>query len=89
MIWKEQGSVKKKVSTQAIVAALGVGNLTDEQCLVLELTGELKDDTPIAGEDVVRILKKGNSFGYGHGNGFGFGHGNGFGFGRGKGPKNK
>jgi len=33
--------------------------LEDGACLVLKLTGELYDGTPIYGEDVVRILKKG------------------------------
>ena len=53
-----------KFSTQAIVRALGTVN--DEECIVLELTGELKDGTSIVGEDVVRILKKGNSWGWGN-----------------------
>jgi hypothetical protein len=46
--------------TQEVVAALG--EVSDEDCLVLEIIGNLMDDnggTPIVGEDVVRILKKG------------------------------
>jgi hypothetical protein len=34
--------------------------LVDGACLVIRLKGELLDYTPIVGEDVVRILKKGN-----------------------------
>jgi hypothetical protein len=50
--------------TQEVVAALvaALGELYDEECLVLEIIGNLMDDnggTPIVGEDVVRILKKG------------------------------
>ena len=48
-----------KFSTQAIVQAIGVDNVNDGDCLVLTLTGKLNDDTPIIGEDVLRILKKG------------------------------
>jgi len=48
-----------KFSTQAIVQAIGVDNVNDGDCLVLTLTGKLEDDTPIIGEDVLRILKKG------------------------------
>jgi hypothetical protein len=46
--------------TQAVVGALG--EVSDEDCLVLEITGVLKEEyggTPIVGEEVVRILKKG------------------------------
>ena len=46
--------------TQEVVAALG--GVNDEDCLVLEIIGNLKEEfggTPIVGEDVVRILKKG------------------------------
>jgi len=46
--------------TQEVVAALGP--VEDGDCLALELTGELKVElgaTPIVGEDVVIILKKG------------------------------
>lgn len=49
-----------KFRTQEIVAALGT--VTDSQCVVLELTGNLKEEfggTSIVGEDVVLILKKG------------------------------
>lgn len=49
-----------KFRTQEIVAALGEVN--DEECIVLQITGNLKEDfgdDPILGEDVVRILKKG------------------------------
>ena len=42
--------------TQAVVAALGP--VTDREVLVLKLTGQLLDGTPIVGEDVVVILKK-------------------------------
>lgn len=52
-----------KFSTQSIVKALGV--VTDGECIVLELTGELTDGTLIVGEDVVQIQKKGNSWGWG------------------------
>jgi len=50
-----------KFSTQEIVSALG--NVNDGDELVLPLTGNLKEEfgeTPIQGEDVVVILKKGN-----------------------------
>jgi hypothetical protein len=46
---------------QEVVAALGEVN--DEDCLVMEIIGNLKEDsgcTPFVGEDVIRILKKGN-----------------------------
>ena len=46
--------------TQEVVAALG--DVNDEDCLVLEIIGALKEEnggTPIVGEDVVRILVKG------------------------------
>jgi len=46
-----------KFRTQDIVAALGA--VSDGDVLVLELTGNLLDGTPIVGEDVVVILKKG------------------------------
>ena len=52
-----------KFSTQEIARALGEVN--DEECVVLELTGELNDGTPIAGEDVVRILNKRQRLGSG------------------------
>ena len=50
--------------TQEVVAALvaALGEVNDEDCLVLEIIGNLKEEfggTPIVGEDVVRILKKG------------------------------
>jgi len=45
-----------KFDTQAVVAALGP--VTDGEVLVLQLTGQLFDGTPIVGEDVVVILKK-------------------------------
>ena len=46
-----------KFDMQAIVAALG--DVEDGDCLVLTLEGQLLDGTPIVGEDVVVILKKG------------------------------
>jgi hypothetical protein len=49
-----------KFDTQAVLDAIGPAE--DEACLVLELTGKLKDEfdgTPIVGEDVVRFLCKG------------------------------
>jgi hypothetical protein len=46
-----------KFDTQAIVKALG--QVEDGQCLTLQLTGNLLDGTPIVGEDVVVIIKKG------------------------------
>ncbi len=48
-----------KFDTQEIVDALGEVN--DGDCLVLELTGELFEGTPIdiKGEDVMLIIKKG------------------------------
>jgi DNA-binding beta-propeller fold protein YncE len=46
-----------KFDTQAIVAALGAVN--DGDVLVLTLTGELLDGTPIEGQDVVWIKQKG------------------------------
>jgi len=52
-----------KFRTQDIVAALSAdiegGTIIDGSCIVLELTGFLTDSTPITGQDVVRILKKG------------------------------
>jgi len=45
-----------KFDAQAIIAALGA--VTDGQCLVLKLTGNLLDGSPIKGEDVVVIRKK-------------------------------
>jgi len=45
-----------KFDTQTIVATLGAVN--DGDCLVLKLTGNLLDGTPIVGEDVVVIKKK-------------------------------
>jgi hypothetical protein len=48
-----------KFDAQAIVAALG--NVTDGQCVVVQLTGNLKGaagGTPIKGEDVIVIRKK-------------------------------
>jgi hypothetical protein len=48
-----------KFDTEAIAAALGV--VSDRQCRVLRLTGNLRPPfgaTPIAGRDVVTILKK-------------------------------
>jgi len=47
---------------QEVVAALG--EVSDEDCLVLEITGNLKEEfngTPTIGEDVLRILKKGKN----------------------------
>ena len=46
-----------KFDVQEVIAALG--DVEDEECLTLTLTGELFDGTPIVGEDVVLILKKG------------------------------
>jgi len=46
-----------KFTTRDIVAALGA--VSDGDVLVLELTGNLLDGTPIVGEDVVVFLKKG------------------------------
>ncbi len=51
-----------KFDAQEIVAAIGA--VTDGECLVLEVTGNLKDGTPIQGEDVVVILKKGKQGNY-------------------------
>jgi len=48
-----------KFSTQEIVQAIGVNNVNDGDCFILTLTGRLDDGTPIIGEDVLRILKKG------------------------------
>ena len=48
-----------KFDTQAIVAAIGDVNDSDEW--ILELTGVLYDDTPIVGEDCVIIRAKSNS----------------------------
>lgn len=48
--------------TQEVVITLGLGELSDEACEVLEIRGALKEEyngTPIIGEDVLRILKKG------------------------------
>ena len=46
-----------KFNTQEIVAAMG--SVEDGQCLTLKLTGTLLDGTPIYGEDVVIVKKKG------------------------------
>jgi len=49
-----------KFDTQEVIDALGA--VSDRECLVLTLTGNLKEEfggTPIQGEDVVFILKKG------------------------------
>ena len=46
-----------KFDMQDIVAA--IGEVQDGDCLVLTLEGQLLDGTPILGEDVVIILKKG------------------------------
>ena len=49
-----------KFSTQAVVAALG--DVEDGDCVILTLTGNLKEDfggAAIQGEDVVKIIKKG------------------------------
>ena len=45
-----------KFDTQEIVSALG--DVSDGDCVVLHLTGNLLDGIPIVGEDVVVILKK-------------------------------
>jgi hypothetical protein len=45
---------------QEIIAAFGY--VEDGECLTLHLTGKLKDEfggTPVVGEDVILILKKG------------------------------
>jgi len=46
-----------KFDKQEVVEALG--DVGDGACLVLDLTGNTTDDTPIVGEDVVLIKKKG------------------------------
>ncbi len=46
-----------KFDTQAVVAALGAVN--DGDVLTLHLTGTLRNGTPVSGEDVVTIIKKG------------------------------
>lgn len=46
-----------KFDRQEVVAA--IGDVADGQCLTLELTGMLTDDTPFHGEDVITIIKKG------------------------------
>jgi len=50
-----------KFDTQEIVSALG--DVSDGDCVVLHLTGNLLDGMPIVGEDVVLILKKGGGGG--------------------------
>jgi len=52
-----------KFNTQEIVEALGGWDVvSDGQCVILDLTGALLDDgTPITGQDVVLILKKGKA----------------------------
>lgn len=52
-----------KFKTQAIVQAIGVDNVNDGDCFLVTLTGELDNGTPIIGEDVLRILKKGKGKG--------------------------
>ena len=46
-----------KFDVQEVITVLG--DVDDEECLTLTLTGNLLDGTPIVGEDVVLILKKG------------------------------
>ena len=46
-----------KFDKQAVIAALGA--VSDGDCLVLQLTGNLPDGTLIVGEDIIRIKKKG------------------------------
>ncbi len=49
-----------KFDTEAIVEALGGWEgVEDGECIVFQITGTLNDGTPIAGQDVVLILKKG------------------------------
>ena len=48
-----------KFDRQAIVEA--IGEVVDGEELILELTGELYDGTPIVGEDCVIIRAKSNS----------------------------
>ena len=48
-----------KFRTQDVVTALGA--VSDGDVLVLQLSGSLLDGTPIAGEDVVIIRKKGKN----------------------------
>ncbi|MDY7029893.1 MAG: hypothetical protein SVR04_16500 [Spirochaetota bacterium] len=45
-----------KFSTEEMAEAFGP--VTDGEVLALELTGELFDGAPIAGEDIIRIIKK-------------------------------
>jgi len=52
-----------KFKTQEIVEAIGEDNVDDEECFVVTVTGKLTDGTPITGEDVLRILKKGKGKG--------------------------
>ena len=47
-----------KFDTQAVLDAIGIDPDDNKACLVLTLTGNLQDGTPIVGEDVVRILCK-------------------------------
>lgn len=50
-----------KFKTQELVEILGLAGYPDGECIVLKLTGNLKEEfngTPIAGEDVVRIIMK-------------------------------
>jgi hypothetical protein len=50
-----------KFDVQEVVAALEeLGEVVDENCTVLELRAEDFDGEPIVGEDVIRILSKGN-----------------------------
>lgn len=46
-----------KFDTQELMAALG--DINDGDCMLLTITGELFDGTPIEGSDLVVILKKG------------------------------
>ncbi|TFG37794.1 MAG: hypothetical protein E4H46_01045 [Desulfobacterales bacterium] len=58
-MWDGYVDLILKLGAQEVVTALG--EVEDGECLTLELTGNLKEEfggTPIAGEDVMVILKK-------------------------------
>jgi hypothetical protein len=50
-----------KFKTQEVVTTLGLGEFDDGECVILKLTGNLKEEfegTPFSGEDVVKIILK-------------------------------
>lgn len=57
---EELNALESGESDQVTTTSGEVLNLNAGDCKVIQLEGKLLDETPIVGEDVVRILKKGN-----------------------------